>query len=292
MAAASEALGLSRSAREPAVPREQRPRSLPATALRFLRVVLHFGQGWLQLALLFPLLDPQRRARRVEAWCAQLLRIAGVTLVREGRPAAAGAALLVANHVSWLDMAAIRFLRSARFVAKSEVRQWPLLGGIASRCGTVYVDRNSGRSAAAVTRQIAGVLDAGDAVVLFPEGTTTDGTHVMPFQSALLQGAIEAGARVQPIALRYAEPGNGAICRRAAYAGDDSLAASIWRTVSRPLVLRIVFGDSIDATGYRRRALAAQLHDSVQGMLAEAPAAARCLNPCPAAACRTATTHC
>lgn len=230
------------------------------TAFRCARLALHFLRAWFELAVLFPRLPQQRRAERVQAWCADFLRIARLHVRADGAAGDREPALLVANHVSWVDMVVLQSLRPTRFVAKSEVRAWPVIGAIATRCGTVYVERSRMRSTADVSARLRDLLLAGETVTVFPEGTTTDGTEVKVFRASLLQSAIEAQARVQPVGLRYVDAATGAPCRRIAYAGDDSLAASIWRTLRQPTGVHVRFGDAVDATRMERRQLAARLH--------------------------------
>jgi 1-acyl-sn-glycerol-3-phosphate acyltransferase len=110
--------------------------------------------------------------------------------------------LLVANHVPWLDVYALAALWPARFVAKAETRAWPVAGTIARRFDTVFLRRGSVRDAGRVRRQVAAALARGESVVVFPEGTTTDGTRLGRFHAAMFQAAIDAGAVVQPVALR------------------------------------------------------------------------------------------
>ncbi|NML46710.1 1-acyl-sn-glycerol-3-phosphate acyltransferase [Ramlibacter sp. G-1-2-2] len=193
--------------------------------------------------------------------------MAGVSIEETGRRAV-GPVMLVSNHVSWLDMIAIQCLCPTRFIAKSEVRAWPVIGAIASRLGTIYIDRQSSRSAAAAVGSVAAHLRAGEIVVLFPEGTTTDGTGVQPFRGSLLQAPIDAQARVQPVALIYRESDTGLICRRASYTGSDGLLESIWRTVSARVTVRIAFGPALDTDGQNRRSLALSLHSQVEELRA------------------------
>lgn len=237
-----------------------------ATAWRFARVAVHFVWGWLQAVLVLPVVGPARRRSVVQRWCTQLLEMASVCVEATG-PGPARPGMLVANHVSWLDMIALQSLCETRFVAKAEVRRWPLIGAIASRLGTVYVDRRSARSATNVARQLTALLKAGECVVLFPEGTTSDGSTVQPFQGSLLQAPIDARASVQPVAITYIEPDTGLRCRRASYCGDDGLLDSIWRTVSAPVTVRLAFGDPLPAAGQPRRALAVSLHSRVATLL-------------------------
>lgn len=244
------------------------------TAAHLLWLALHLVRGWAELVVVFPLLSEARRGARVQAWCARFLRIARVTVIRSGKFQGEAAALLVSNHVSWLDVVVIRSLRPTRFVAKSEIRAWPVIGAIATRCGTLFVDRQRKAGTLGVAQSIAAALGAAQSVALFPEGTTTDGTSVLPFHPGLLQGAISAGVAVQPIALKFTDSATGCACRRTAYCGQDTLLGSAWRTLGRPVTVRAAFGTAVPGGGTNRRGLAARLHGDVQQLLADAPGGA------------------
>ncbi|MDA8390523.1 MAG: lysophospholipid acyltransferase family protein [Gammaproteobacteria bacterium] len=160
-------------------------------------------------------------------WHATLLKILGLRLHVLGTPAPAPA-LIVANHVSWIDIAAIGAVTPGRFVAKAEIRDWPLIGWLAARAGTLYIRRGDRRASAAVADQITQAFLRDQSVILFPEGTSTDGRDVHPFHARLLTPAIEAGCPVQPVALRY--PGEDAGIHPAApFINDDTLLAHLWR---------------------------------------------------------------
>ena len=238
-----------------------RASQLIGTGLRFARLGLHFVRAWVELVCIFAWLAPGRRASRVQAWCQAFLRIARLHVKPHGpldQPP--GALMLVANHVSWLDMVVLQSVRPCSFVAKSEVRAWPLIGTVATRCGTVYLERAHARSAAGVAMAITALLRMGRVLTLFPEGTTTDGTSVQPFHGGLLQGAIDAGAAVQPVGLRYLEAGTGLLCRRVSYTGGDTLLGSMWRTLSQETTVCVSFGSPVPATSRKRRELASELH--------------------------------
>lgn len=237
-----------------------------STALRCVRVTVHFARAWLELTLLFPRFQEHQRADHVQAWCVDFLRIARLQVEPHGAAPAPGPVMLVANHVSWLDMIVLQSLRPTRFVAKSEVRHWPLIGTIATRCGTIYVQRALVRGTAVVAGRIGDVLVAGGVVTLFPEGTTTDGTHVKRFQPSLLQAAVDAAASVQPIGISYFEAASGAACPRVAYVGDDTLAASIWRTLRQQTRVQVRFGEAISADCRHRRELASELQSVVESL--------------------------
>jgi len=163
-----------------------------------------------------------------------------------------GPVLVVANHVSWLDVHVLNALGCARFVAKSEVREWPIVGSIAAAFGTLFIVRGNFRDAARVKDAIAGALRRGERVVVFPEGTTTDGTRVGRFYPALLQAAIDAHAPVQPVAIRYVGP-DGEADPAAAFVDDMSFAESLTRILARPRIAATVHVAPPFAVSYSTR---------------------------------------
>jgi len=231
---------------------------------RLLRVAVHVLAGWLTIRLLFPRLGEQQRQAHVQAWALRMLRILGVTLRVEGEAPARGPVLLVANHISWLDILVLHAARHCRFVSKADVKHWPLIGPLASGAGTLYIERDKRRDAMRVVHHMAESLRAGDIVAVFPEGTTSDGTGLLPFHANLIQAAISAHAPVQPVGLRYVDRRTGRHSDGPRYVGDDSLVGSLWRTVAgRPFVAKVWFGERQVAQGRDRRAWAADLRDAV-----------------------------
>ncbi len=199
-----------------------RRRPLPAVLAR---VAWHLLGGAATILLAFPLLDPQRRAARVGRWSRRLLEILAVRISIGGAPLQPGC-LIVANHISWLDVYVINAVQPAAFVAKAEVAAWPLIGWMAARAGTIFLRRGSRGHAKIINAEIARVLDGGGNVAVFPEGTTTDGSQLLHFHAALLQPAIVAGHAVQPVAIAYRD-GRGRRSTVAAYVGDGSLWQSL-----------------------------------------------------------------
>lgn len=171
--------------------------------------------------LLFPLLRAAGRDRVQRAWCRGVLGALGVRTRLEGE-LPRGPALLVSNHVSWLDVIALSAVRPAVFVCKDEVAAWPLIGRLLRGAGTVFIRRGSARAAGRAVGEIAAALRSGRLVAVFPEGTTTDGTDVLPFQPALLQAATDAGCEVQPVAIAYSSDA-------AVYAGETRFVDSLRR---------------------------------------------------------------
>ncbi|MGQ9725325.1 MAG: lysophospholipid acyltransferase family protein, partial [Tepidimonas sp.] len=170
---------------------------------RGLWLLAHLLQGLWTVWWCFPRWDEATRARRIQAWSAQALRILGVALRVQGQPPAHGPLLVVANHVSWLDILAIDAAWPCRFVSKADVRHWPLLGRLVAGAGTLFIERDRKRDALRVVHHLAERLQAGDVLAVFPEGTTSDGRSVLPFHANLLQAALATGTPVQPLGLAY-----------------------------------------------------------------------------------------
>ena len=226
------------------------------------RATLHVLHGMLVMTR-FGALDAAGRQQRIQWWSAKLLRTMGLALHASGTPRP-GATLLVANHVSWLDIAAIHAVAPhARFVSKADVLKWPLLGWLIRGAGTLFIERERKRDALRVVHQMAESLQAGDTVAVFPEGTTTDGRTLLPFHANLLHAAVTTGTPVQPVALRYADSAH-AISPAAEYIGDTTLVQSLWRVASaRGLAVHV---DLLPSQGSRhadRRALAQALREQI-----------------------------
>jgi 1-acyl-sn-glycerol-3-phosphate acyltransferase len=239
-------------------------------ALRIARALAHALAGWFTIAFAFPRLSEAQQHARVQAWAHKLLRILGIELVVQGTPPLSGPVLLVANHISWLDILVMHAARHCRFIAKSEVHHWPLIGRLATGAGTLYIEREKRRDAMRVVHHMAERLRAGEVLAVFPEGTTTDGTRLLPFHGNLVQAAISAQAPVLPMALRYEDARTGAISLAPAYVDDDTLVGSVWRLLRAPPVrARVSFGDLQQPRGRDRRAWAHDLHAAVAKLRGE-----------------------
>lgn len=243
-------------------------------AWRALRVVLHLLHGMAIVAFVFPRLDAAGRQARIAWWSAGLLAALGVRLRAAGvyRP---GATLLVINHISWLDIAAVHAVcPRARFVSKADVRHWPLLGWLIGAVGTLFIERERKRDALRVVHQMAEALDAGDTVAVFPEGTTGDGRTLLPFHANLLQAAIATGTPVQPVVLRYSEPGYD-VSPTVTWLGATTLVHSIWHIAgARGLEVHVRALDARGSTHADRRALAQRLRQDIAAGLEPAVGAA------------------
>jgi 1-acyl-sn-glycerol-3-phosphate acyltransferase len=237
-------------------------RTLLALA-RLARLVLHLLQGMGLMALRFRALDAAGRQRHIQAWSVGLLRCLGVGLVAQGAPRP-GATLLVANHVSWLDIAALHAVApQARFVSKADVLHWPLLGWLVRGAGTLFIERERKRDALRVVHQMAAALQSGDMVAVFPEGTTGLGPQLLPFHANLLQAAISTETPIQPAVLRYDDPA-GRFSEAATFVGETTLVQSMWRIAcARGLVVHVRLLPPMQSAHADRRALAASLQREI-----------------------------
>ncbi|WP_435104592.1 lysophospholipid acyltransferase family protein [Arhodomonas sp. AD133] len=174
-----------------------------------------------------------RRAQR--AWCRGMCRLMGVRLQVRGEQPSSGPVLLVANHVSWLDIVCIAALWPVAFLSKSEVRRWPVVGRTASALGTLYIERGRRAAAARAIDVMRERLSAGGRVLFFPEGTTGDGRSVRAFRARLYQAAIDARVPVQAVGLRYVDA-NGEPVEHLPFTDDQSLITNLWQVAAEPAV--------------------------------------------------------
>ena len=238
---------------------------------RALRLALYFARIALGTVARYPRLDAGARARLKQRWSRQILNILSVRLDAPPSDAPAGS-LIVANHVSWLDIFAINALRPSAFIAKAEIRHWPFIGWLATRNDTVFLRRGSRGHAKVVNGQIDALLGDGVDVAIFPEGTTTDGTHLLSFHAALLQPAIETGRAVLPLALSYHDA-QGKLSRAPSFAGETTLAQCFSAIFAcRSLTVRIQPAPAIETTGQSRRELSQAAHQAIATRLGFPPA--------------------
>jgi len=229
---------------------------------RILRACTHVLHG-MAVMTRFPALDEAARHERIRWWSAGLVRAMGLTLQVNGTPRP-GATLIVANHISWLDVAAIHAAAPhARFVSKSDVLAWPLLGWLIRNAGTLFIERERKRDAVRVVHAVAAALQSGDTVAVFPEGTTGTGPEPLPFHANLLQAAVATGTPVQPVVLRFDDRA-GRFSLAATYIGETTLLQSLWRVASaRQLAVSVELMPPLGTQHADRRALAEHLRDLV-----------------------------
>lgn len=237
-------------------------------AIAKLRLVLHLLHGVWIVAVRFPRMSEASKSEINRVWSNKMLRLVGMRLVvhHDERRIDHGA-LVVGNHVSWLDIYVINAWRPTPFVSKAEVRQWPVVGWLAHRLDTIFIHREKRRDAQRAMHEMAARLERGGVVCVFPEGTTSDGLGLLPFHANLLQAAVSAGCAVQPICLMY-EDSEGRQSTVPAYIHEISLGQSVDAVLRRgPFTAHLYVGSAIPAMG-DRRALSAKAREAVAAGLA------------------------
>lgn len=230
--------------------------------LRFTRVAAHFANAAAVAGAGYPFMSKARRGAALQHWSAQLLRQLAANLTVHGTPPAAPY-FLAANHVSWLDIFAINAATPTRFVAKSEVRDWPLVGWLCVRAQTLFIERARARDLARIDALIADALRAGAGMGVFLEGTTTDGREVLPFKSSLLRPAQAAGVPVTPVAIQYRRK-DGSVCTEAAYDGDKSAMDTLRGMLSQHEIhVHVHFLPPLASSGVHRKALAREAREAI-----------------------------
>lgn len=255
------------NAADPTAPVAARPRW--AARLRYGALFLHLLAAIAVVALWFPLAPAAHRNRLKSGWSRRLLGIMGIELRVVGALPEGG--LLVANHVSWLDIYVINAARPAGFVAKAEIRHWPLVGWLSQRTETLFIERGSHRHAQHIAHEMAARLKAGHRIAVFPEGTTSDGRDLRPFHAALFQPALSARQPVQPLAIRYRDA-DGRYTAAPAYIDEMSFIDSVRNTLAvRGIVAELVALPAIPIDpASDRRQLAKAAEDAIRRAVAPA----------------------
>lgn len=212
--------------------------------------------------------DAGSKARWLQGTCKRALRVLAVEVESLGEPA--HGAVIAANHMSYLDILVIAAITPVVFVSKKEVRSWPLFGWFAEKAGTRFIDRNRRGDVARIGEEIGPVMAAGLTIVLFLEGTTTDGRAVLPFKASLLEPAVRNGWAVVPVGLVYAVPAGRSVEDEVCWWGDMTLAPHLWNFTTLPWVrARVAWGAYFVAEG-DRKVLADQLRAEVMALKAVA----------------------
>jgi 1-acyl-sn-glycerol-3-phosphate acyltransferase len=226
-------------------------------------LVIHLVSAILKCAI-FPVLPGKLRKKLVQRWCIRLLRILKVKVVIHGDPSTLFGSqpyLLVANHISWLDIHIINSIRPVIFVAKADVSKWPIFGYLASMLGTIFLKREKLSDIKRVIQLMKDKFANQEVVAIFPEGTSSDGKAVLPFKSNLFESAHQAHVDVLPITIQYTE--NNQYSDRAAFIGDMELIDSIKNILKTDhLVVHVHLSDKLPAH-LTRQELASQAHQLV-----------------------------
>jgi 1-acyl-sn-glycerol-3-phosphate acyltransferase len=208
------------------------------------------------------------RAQWLHRWCAKALHRLGIELQPDGEFPSRG--LLVANHLGYLDILVLSALHPCVFVSKQEVRSWPLFGLMAKLSGTVFVDRSRTSAAHTANQEMSQALSQDAVVVLFPEGTSSDGSKVLPFRPALFDAATKAGASVVSAHISY-DVADGSAAHDICYWGAMSFFPHLLRLLSRHQIrARVRFAG--ETRKFADRKLAARVTREMVTSLAQIPA--------------------
>jgi len=234
--------------------------------LRFAGLVAHVSIGLGIITFRFPRYTDLQRRLRIQRWAAQLNKLLGIRVIVHGQPPLGDrAALLLANHVSWFDIFALNSVRMARFVAKSDVKSWPVIGRLCHGTGTLFIERKRKQDTLRANLEIATCLREGHLIAVFPEGTTSDGMSLKPFRSSLLQPAVDNNCEIRPVYLRYLDA-NGHPSTLAAYHDNTSFGRSLWQLLgARGLTIELHYLPSVTPDGNKdRRTLTRQIENAMR----------------------------
>lgn len=236
--------------------------------LRLLRLLPHLALGLWQAATRLPADPPPRTEREwatVRNWHRRALALIGVEVRIHGAPAT-GPTLFVSNHVSWLDIGTLSTIVDAGFIGKHELARWPVLGFLIRRGGTIFIERGGRGAAANAAVEMTRRLERGERVAVFPEGTTTDGSHVRRFHPRLFEPAQRTGVPIQPVALIYDSPD-------AAFVDDKPFLRHLWRILAQPRIgVDVWLLPPIEPAGRDRRALAREAQAAIDAAVRGLPA--------------------
>ena len=201
-------------------------------ALRAVATIILLVRGVLFIAVFFPWMSYTTRMWHIRRWSKLLMRALNIQIRTNSSIAPPeGAALLLCNHISWLDIFVLHTWQPSRFVAKAEVNHWPLIGWICRHTGTLFISRQRRHDTGRMRQQMVHGLQRGHVLSVFPEGTTSDGSAILPFNPSLLQAALDVQTPVYTLTLRYYDA-NGDFTTEPAYIGDMNLLQSlrqVWR---------------------------------------------------------------
>jgi 1-acyl-sn-glycerol-3-phosphate acyltransferase len=246
---------------------------------RISRIFIHTIVGLTLAAIVLPLISKNNNLKLIQWWCGGLLRAFNIKVLLHGKlpPPDTSRTMFVANHISWSDIHALNSVIPVRFIAKSDIKSWPVFGYLVRKSNTIFVERGKRQEAGRIVELTKQSLSAGDNVCFFPEGTTTDGTGVndnglqgplvLAFKSSVLQAAIDANAQIWPVAIRYSHP-DGNINTQMAYAGTITLIESMQSVLKQKSpTVTLHFLTPIQASGKNRHDLTKAAYDAIVSKL-------------------------
>ncbi len=238
-------------------------------AWRIARLTSQLLWGLLLSVTAFARGEQHHRHAIIRSWSREILHRAGVEVRAVGFPADADKPVtLVANHVSWSDIFALNTQHACHFIAKSELKRWPLAGRLLNNVGTIFINRNDRKDTHRLKHVVHDLLAAGETVAVFPEGTTSIGHDVLKFHASLLEPIVAAEGEVWVVAIRYFRASDGARTDAAAYIGDMSLLDSLHALHHEGrVVAELRFLGAIQCAGLNRREVALRAETWIRAAL-------------------------
>lgn len=199
-------------------------------SFRLIRLLMHVLTGVFLSSTVLAILKKPRKLDLIQWWSTKLMHIMCIQVQAGGHLPEANRAglgtMFIANHISWVDIHALMSITPLRFIAKSEIRQWPVFGYLAAKANVLFIDRSKRHDAAKIVNVAVDSLNNQDQLCFFPEGTTTDGTHMLGFKGSLMQAPIDAQATIHPVAIYYPNA-DGSANINLAFAGETTMIESI-----------------------------------------------------------------
>lgn len=241
---------------------------------RCFKLISHIIAGIFCATFVLPLASSRIKQQLIRWWCARNLTILNIQLHSTGQipnstTYKTQGCMFIANHISWVDILALMSVVTVRFIAKSEIRSWPVFGYLAARANVIFIDRSKRQEAKRMQSISVDCLNKGELLCFFPEGTTTDGTHMLPFKGSIVQAAIEAKAILQPVGIFYPNEDQTANIEMA-FAGDTTLVASMHTILKQPsatVQLHYFAPINLAETALDRRALTLQAQTAIKTKL-------------------------
>jgi 1-acyl-sn-glycerol-3-phosphate acyltransferase len=242
---------------------------------RLARFGVHTLKGLFICGVVFPFINIERRGQHIQIWSQQLLRICRLEIkhtapIHHAAPTHTHSALIVANHISWLDIFVMNSLQPCRFIAKADVRGWPVVGWLVALSGTLFIARERKSDLKRVFEPILRHLHAGERVAFFPEGTSSSQGQLASFKTSLFEAAIMAKVDIQPYAIRYIDHA-GALHGAAEYIGETTFLQSMLRILAnKHMIADVQTLPRISSHNLERRELAQSAQDAISQALSQA----------------------
>jgi len=234
---------------------------------RLTRLLIHVFAAVLTGITLYPFLGLDRRRRYIQRWSVKLLAICGIEVRVTGANALASRALIVANHHSWIDIYLINSLSPCRFIAKAEIGNWPVIGWLGRKSGTIFIERGRQRDLKRILKNLAVPLHSGERFAFFPEGTTSMQGNLLPFHPNLFEAAIGAGIAIQPFAIRYLDT-SGSHHAAIDFSGETTFLQSVFSVLrTTEIKAELIVLPPLKTVGMHRRDLARMSRETVSKAL-------------------------